>query len=259
MEHAHRESSFSGGLIASREFPGFQLLDGVYRSQTRLAKHSHEEAILCIALKGVCREHFLGKVREYEPMTVQFLPPHQSHSLDFPSELRAFSVDITTSWLERARDSALMLDTSVHSRGGLLSTLMIRLYKEFLQTDDAAPLAIEGLTLELLAEVSRRQSKLSGRAQPRWLKRALDLLRARFSERITIMQVAAAVDVHPVHLAREFRRFHDCTIGEYIRRLRIEHACEQLNCSDESLAAIAAGAGFSDQSHSHALSNGIRG
>jgi len=249
MEYLHRESSFSGGLIAAREVSGFQLLDGVYRSKTRLAKHSHEEAVLCIALKGVCRELFSGQVREYEPLTVQFLPSNQCHSLDFPTDVRAFSVDVPTPWLKRAREYSLSLDTSVHRRGGLLSSLMIRLYKEFLQIDDASLLAMEGLTLEILAEVSRRQIKLSGRTPPRWLSRAVDLLRAQFSERITITQVAAAVHVHPVHLAREFRRFHECTIGEYIRRLRIERACLQLNCSDEPLAAIAISAGFSDQSH----------
>ena len=55
--------------------------------------------------------------------------------------------------------------------------------------------------------------------------------------------------MHPVHLAREFRRFQRCTIGEYIRQLRIERACRQLHASDEPLATIASAVGFSDQSH----------
>ena len=74
-------------------------------------------------------------------------------------------------------------------------------------------------------------------------------LRESFTDQLTITQVAAAVGVHPVYLAREFRRIHGCTIGEYIRRLRVERACRQLSSSDESLATIAAGTGFSDQSH----------
>jgi len=45
------------------------------------------------------------------------------------------------------------------------------------------------------------------------------------------------------------RRVHRCTIGECIRRLRVERACRQLSSSDESLATIAANTGFSDQSH----------
>ena len=125
----------------------------------------------------------------------------------------------------------------------------MKLYREFLQVDDASRLAIEGLALEMLAAVSRHQDKSSDKRAPRWLERAIELLRERSPERLTIAEIATTVGVHPVHLAREFRRFKRCTIGEYVRELRIERACHQLRNSAEPLAAIAAGAGFSDQSH----------
>jgi len=101
----------------------------------------------------------------------------------------------------------------------------------------------------MLAEVSRRQVRVSDHKPPRWLAQALELLREQFSEHLTIAYLARSVGVHPVHLAREFRKFYRCTIGEYIRQLRIEYACRKLSISDASLAAIASGAGFSDQSH----------
>ena len=40
-----------------------------------------------------------------------------------------------------------------------------------------------------------------------------------------------------------------CTVGEYLRRLRIERAAEQLSRGDAPLAEIALTAGFADQSH----------
>jgi AraC family transcriptional regulator len=55
--------------------------------------------------------------------------------------------------------------------------------------------------------------------------------------------------VHPVTLARAFRRSFGCTVGEYLRRLRIERATEQLAGGDTPLAEIALAAGFADQSH----------
>jgi AraC-like DNA-binding protein len=39
------------------------------------------------------------------------------------------------------------------------------------------------------------------------------------------------------------------TIGEYVRRLRVEAAALRLAASNESISAIAHGTGFSDQSH----------
>ena len=50
-------------------------------------------------------------------------------------------------------------------------------------------------------------------------------------------------------LAREFRRRFGCSIGDYVRRLRIEFACRELAISDVPLYEIAFAAGFSDHSH----------
>ena len=212
--------------------------------------HSHQHAVFCVGLTGTCSEVFAGKLRQYEASTVEFLPPDQCHSLDFPfADTRAFSIEIATSWIERAREFSLRLDNSVHAHGGLLSGLMMKIYDEFRHVDSASPVAIQGLAMEMFAAVSRHHPNRSGRQPQRWLARAVELLRESFTEHLTLTQVASAAGVHPVYLAREFRRFHGCTIGEYIRRLRVERACRQLSSADESLATIAAAAGFSDQSH----------
>jgi AraC family transcriptional regulator len=55
--------------------------------------------------------------------------------------------------------------------------------------------------------------------------------------------------VHPVHLARTFRRYYHCSPGEYVRRLRLESATRELCASDASLIEIALAAGYCDQSH----------
>ncbi len=71
----------------------------------------------------------------------------------------------------------------------------------------------------------------------------------RFQESISLAAVAELADVHPVSLARAFRRTYHCTVGDYVRRLRIELACQKLTGSDASLVEIALSAGFSEQSH----------
>lgn len=108
---------------------------------------------------------------------------------------------------------------------------------------------MEGLALEILAEASRDGSRASERMPPPWLLLARDLLHDRFAENPLIDEIATEVGVHPVHLARVFRRQYACTPGEYLRRLRIEFACQRLLSSDSALIDIALSAGFSDQSH----------
>src|SRR5262249_21772677 len=69
------------------------------------------------------------------------------------------------------------------------------------------------------------------------------------AENLTHEAVAAAVGIHPVHLARVFRYHFGATLGDYVRRLRVEFAARQLITTEETLAGIALAAGFSDQSH----------
>jgi AraC family transcriptional regulator len=115
--------------------------------------------------------------------------------------------------------------------------------------DETAPAAIEGLVLELLADASRlRHLGATGKC-PRWLVQARDLIEARFSEPLSLSDIAAAVEIHPVHLCRQFRRHYRRTVADYTRQLRVESACRKISMSNQSLADIAIEAGFSDQAH----------
>jgi AraC family transcriptional regulator len=58
-----------------------------------------------------------------------------------------------------------------------------------------------------------------------------------------------AVGVHPVHLVRVFRKFQHCTVGEYIRQLRIDYARERMLSSNDPLIEIALSSGFADHTH----------
>ena len=116
--------------------------------------------------------------------------------------------------------------------------------------DSTSPLAVEGLLLELVAAASRhRERDGKERQRPRWLEEAHDRIHAELGSHPSLSSLAQAVGVHPVTLARAFRREFGCTVGEYIRSLRIERAAHQLAQTELSLAEIAMGAGFSDQSH----------
>ena len=181
---------------------------------------------------------------------MDFLPAGEMHSLEIDAlGIRSFSIEIGPRWVDRAYDCSIALNRSVHSHGGGLAQMLLKLYYEFRQMDEVSPLAIEGLVLELLAEMSRSQVKTKKRLPPLWLGRAEEFLRAHFSEHLSLDTVSEAVGVHAVHLAREFRRHYRCTAGEYVRRLRIEYACNEIAGSSSSLAEIASAAGFSDQSH----------
>lgn len=152
-------------------------------------------------------------------------------------------------WLARVREYSTVIDSQAEFNRARLINLATKLYNEFRLMDEAAPLAIEGLMLEIMAEADRSTKATYERGIPRRIKRAKEFLQAHFQEPIRLEHVAKAVDAHPVYLAREFRKHYRYTVGEYIRRLRVEMVCSQLSGSNKPLAEVALSAGFADQSH----------
>jgi AraC family transcriptional regulator len=125
----------------------------------------------------------------------------------------------------------------------------MRIYKESQIMDSASSLAIEALTLEMLAQTARLGLVGHLSSTPRWLNHARAILHENFSQQLSLSCVAELVGVHPAHLAKMFRKHFQCTVGEYIRRLRLEQAVRELTDSAKPLAEIALAAGFYDQSH----------
>jgi AraC family transcriptional regulator len=151
----------------------------------------------------------------------------------------------------KARDSSSELARSLDrfvELGGGLSWLARRLAAELRASDPAAPLAAEGIALELYAAATR-ETATPPRRPPRWLQAAEEILRARSGECVGLSELAVELDVPSVQVARAFRDCHGISVGEYGRRLRIEWAAAELARGHRSLAEIAAEAGFADQSH----------
>ena len=237
---------FFGEQVKSREIGGFVLSESVYGAGAHISRHSHSSPYLSILIQGAYREACESQTRDCEPSTVIFHPAGEEHADRFLAHGgRIFRFEITNS----SRIAAAGLTAPFKFVGGPVARLATRLYREFNQVDTYSPLVMEGLVLEILGLAARDTSLPRGRKAPSWLLRVEELLRANAPNNLTLDNVAAVAGVHVVHLARVFRKFHGCTPGEYLRRLRIERAIEELRSTDKALADIAGNAGFSDQSH----------
>lgn len=87
------------------------------------------------------------------------------------------------------------------------------------------------------------------RYPPRAVRRSIEYINANFAGEIRLKDIAAAVGMSMFHLSRTFRASTGVTLHRYLIRARVEKVKALLLDSDQSLAAIADSAGFSDQSH----------
>lgn len=238
---------FHGTTLKSRAVNGFVLREIRHPAGVFIPRHSHENAHVGFILGGGFTEAFTRKTLECRPLSVSYIAPGLPHTDDFRNGVHCLVFEITPARLAQMRHVAALREP-VFASGGRAAWLALKMYREGLRSDSASSLAIEGLALEILAELSLANGQPEQKP-PRWLSDARELLQSRLAENMTHDEVAESVRVHPVYLATLFRRHFRCTIGEYVRRLRIEFAARAIASSDRSLCEIGLAAGFSDQSH----------
>jgi AraC family transcriptional regulator len=250
MTHQLEPGLFHGTKTKEHQAGGFMLTEYLFAPHRAIPKHCHEQTYLSFVLEGGWSERFGNQVRERTPLSLTVHPAGEIHSELLDSRgARAFHVEFSPAWLLDLEDYARVFARSAQIDGGPLTWLALRLHSEFLQIDLHSCLVIEGILLESAAALARGSSDESRYGLPPWLIRAREILHARFSESLSLGGIAREVEIHPVHLARAFRRQYKRTIGEYLQELRVRHACQQLLISDRPIAQIALASGFYDQSH----------
>lgn len=241
------QNALHGQTTRTRALPGLTLTETTYPAGLRLATHSHPLSYVCLVLQGCFTESCRADARVCGPHTVVLHPEYDPHANVFHAPSRCLNVVIDSSWLARMSTTGFRDRAILHA--GAPPAVAARIYEEFLGMDVASRLIVEGLTLEILGQAERETGRGDLGPGPAWLRRVRDLLHDRFAEPLTLAEIAANAGVHETHLARVFRRYHGRTIGEYVRDLRLAFARSQLAGTTRPLSAIAADAGFSDQSH----------
>lgn len=241
--------TFLGANRGAADVAGLGLSLNDYAPDLRTPPHAHTHALMYLVLNGTCEESSGRSVRTVGPAAIAFHPAGETHATRWAGPGGScFHVEFRPDWVSRLGGFSALLQSPADFRGGPPVQLALRLFREFRRMDAHSQLVIEGLALELVAEASRRKTSHASRHPPPWLARVSDYIRARFAESLTLGEVAVVAEVHPVHLATVFRRHHGCTVGEYVRRRRVEVASGLLRTS-ASLVEIALAVGFADQAH----------
>jgi AraC family transcriptional regulator len=235
---------------ASVGVPGFTVTPGRHARGTTLGWHDHGTPTICCVLQGGFTESWRGGSVIASPGTIKVTPAGDRHCDNFgKSDVRGLLIEVAPDRVETIRPYSQVLDQRQSLQGGPAAAIAQRLDEELRLPDDSALLAIEGLLLELVATVSRIERHTSIRRRPSWLLAARDLIHADPGAHLSLAGIAEVVGVHPITLARGFRVGYGCSVGTYVRRLRVELASRWLVETNLPLAEIALAAGFCDQSH----------
>jgi AraC family transcriptional regulator len=240
------------GSITSRRFSvGALTVTGAEYPAFASGLHAHARWMCTVTVAGRWSEHRGGRTSECTRGVLLFKPPAETHWDRFEGR----GAEVVMLELEPASiPEYLLACTTRLERAGQLTDsvatgLAMRLRHELTDPDASTALVIEGLSLELLGIAARRDEILEAGRIPRWLDGAREYIHAEMHRALRVPEVATAVGVHPVRLTRAFRRVFGVSPGQYLRRLRLDWAAEQLEQTELPIALIALRAGFADQSH----------
>ncbi len=204
--------------------------------------HCHAEPRFVTILSGQTRELRGTEDVLFGGGGAFYLPPDVAHcALVGPGGSTAFTLA-----LNGDEPPTLVGKTRVTSLTATpFSGLLFRLFRELGRSDIVSELSIQSIIAELTALPDQR---CKGTA-PVWIRRVADQLVDDSAKLPSLRALAKDAGVHFTHLARVFRHFHGCTIGEYARRVRLDLAAKQIARTSEPIASISVRFGFSDQSH----------
>lgn len=250
VERVLKAGRYYGDVGRQRELAGLRLTEATYPVGHWTPRHLHERAYFALVLNGTKDLIEKTATPTNRRCALMFYPPGVLHQGQVRTAGgRSFFVEIEPGFLARVTDYIRLQNRPIAFHERLSNQLAARLYREYRQMDQASHVAIEGLVLEMLAQCSRNQTGAVTRKKPRWLAEVRDIIDEHYSEGLQLTGIARLLGLHPAYVATEFRRFYHCSVGDYIRRVRIEAACHELIVTNASLAQVAAGLGFSHQGH----------
>jgi AraC family transcriptional regulator len=241
-----RNGEFFGQTTETLRFGGLTITDTEY-THAFVDWHYHENPYFTFLLQGNMTEGNKKEIYDCAAGTLLYHHWQDSHYNTKPDVFtRGFHIEISADWFEKFQLSKDKTEGSFNIKNPAVKLLMYRIFKETKSIDNCFEISTDQILLDIFHEIAGL--KTSREKNPLWVKQIDEILHETFMEKLNLSDLAKIVNIHPIHLSRDFKKYFHCTLGEYLRKLKVENSLKILN-EFESLSEVALECGFSDQSH----------
>lgn len=204
--------------------------------------HSHEALHLSLILQGGNLESRKNKDFQVTPGKIMFYhqgEKHRNRRTEFPS--KNLNLEFNDDFFIQNK-----LPTSCPNLTGTKQIehyiSLVKVYQELhindRYTNDSILLSLKSIFTH--HDISRKQ--------PNWIPTLKELIEDRWSEFIPLKELAQILNVHPVTISKYFKKYFDCSLADYMRKIKVQKAINLLLHSRMSITEIAYICGFSDNS-----------
>jgi len=242
-----KKGEFFGSHYQKLNFKEFTITDTEY-THDKVDWHYHENPYFTYLLEGKLFE--ANKKEEYylQPGSLLFHNWQDAHhNIKPPEYTRGFHIELNPDWFNKHNISTVNLEGSLNLRCPLIKSLMNKVFWETKVNDNHSQSSIELLTLDIFNNIKNSDVKNQIK-KPTWVNRLQEVILESEIE-CNLTNLSKELNIHPVHLSREFHKYFDTTLGQYIRLLKLNKAILLISTNKYSMTEICYKCGFYDQSH----------
>jgi AraC-like DNA-binding protein len=239
---------FYGDTTELLRLDGVTLTDTVY-AQGRVDWHFHEDDYFTFLLLGGMCEGNRKEVYECVAGDLLFHNWQDAHyNIGSGRFTRGFHVELSDPWYEKLGIPANLTEGSIRLSDPLVKTVMYDLFKEAKLSGTEGQLGVDALLTQIFGILGKMREARGGAGKPVWVGRVREMLQDGTQD-WTLIGLATEVNIHPVHLSREFPKHFHTHLGDYLRMIKVQRAMTLLGEPGRQLTEIAFHCGFADQSH----------
>lgn len=218
-----------------------------YRSRLTQPRHAHAETTVTLVVSGSLRET-VGRAQEVaRALSIVVKPGDTEHADQFGAQgTRTLQIGLTAAEAATLREWEPAARQWRWTHAGPAVPAFLRLLAIVRTRPDDDVLVERGAT-DVLSSLREPAEDTRG-DPPVWLARVREEM-DDVGSGVRVRDIAAQAGVHPVYLARQFRRFFGSSVVSYLQRRRVTRAADLIASSSLPLSRIALESGFADQSH----------
>jgi AraC family transcriptional regulator len=207
--------------------------------------HYHQNPHYSHILSGGSKE-IRGSISQFQHAGdgLYYYPGISHQNLQYLPGTRIFNIEVEKSFFKEhglempGEEQMFSKKLRVNSAG------LLKILKEHYWQDQQSRLAVEQLCVELIAA-----STVITMDYPEWTHKIVEILNDQWNHSWSLAEFSGALDIHPVTLSKYFSKYFKCTLGDYIRRIKIDKALTLIRSNRYSLTEVAYLCGFTDQAH----------
>ena len=238
------KGEYSGNILQLIECEGFITSKTSYEYEYNKSEHYHSNPHLSFILNGAHTESKHNQTQIKTTTDTLFYHSGELHkTISHSPKTQNLNLEFDSNFLEKFEISENQLKVAVNKN--ISSHLFILKFNtELTLNDSITQTSLYSLLFNFISESNGKDYK-----DIKWCLQLKEILNDNWNINYSLNDLSLLLKVHPITISKHFPKYFGCTLGEYIRKIRVIRSLDLIKSTDYSLSEIAYLCNFSDQSH----------